>query len=508
MKKEMLKIAKAFLKKHKAYPTMTDLISLGIKRTTMRDQFGNLDGLHDALYEECKELIFDLNREKSPDFNRKDFKRYIITTATTGDVVDKQALKSLRSYCKKMDAKLLIHVARGSGKLGQTLDPSLRGEYICLNNLGLNSNVKLISVFQSGAKVDPTSGGVSRVGKRDSTIILASPKQRLLYTATGIHSLPHAGMGTGSITYPNYESSKLSGYVADHDHVMGAVVVEIQNDSMFHFRQVQFDEAGRFVDLGLFFDGKTVSKMAPSAMVLGDWHSGKTCPMVKKASFAITKALGIKEWVLHDAYDSTSNNHHEMGKLLLLSKKASKQELDLTKELTGLAKDLEDMVKVVNVTVVKSNHDEFLDRYLDSGAWIKHPYNTELCLELASAVMNGFNPVEYAVTKFASKDITKVTWLERDESYKIAGIECGSHGDKGPNGSRGSIVSIERSYDKCVFGHSHTPGILRGAWQVGTSTLPYPDYGTGPSSWMNTHCLIYPNGQRQLINFLEGSWTI
>lgn len=505
---DILKIAKEYVKKHKTYPSMSELNSMGIKRDAVRHYFGNLSGLHDELYQECKEFFFDFTKETLPKLNTKKYKTFLITTALTGDVVHTKALASIRTYCKTFDAKLIVQVAKGNQKLGQTLDPALRGEFLCLNDLNLNSNLKLVSVFQTGTKTDPASGGISRTGKRDNSLILASPKQRLLYTATGIDKLPHATMGTGAITYPKYDNSKMTGYIATHDHVMGAIVVEVKNDNIFHFRQIQFDDAGRMIDLGTMIDGKKISKVSPLAMVLGDWHSGKTCSMVKRVSYQITKALGIKEWVLHDAYDSHSNNHHEKGKMLLLAKKAGTNELNLPKELQGLTTDLTEMSKVLNrVTIVKSNHDEFLDRYLDSGAWIKHPYNTELCIELAGAMMKDISPVEYAVEKFGSKN-KKLNWLKRDQSYKIAGVECGSHGDKGPNGSRGTLGSIEKSYDKVVVGHAHTPGIIRDAWCVGTSTLPYPDYGTGPSSWLNTHCLIYPNGMRQMVNIIDGEYTL
>lgn len=508
MSEDILKIGIEFVKKNKTYPSIAEMVVLGVKRDTIRRYFGNLAGFHDKLYRNCREYFFDVTKETQPKLDVSKHKMFIITTAVTGDEVHKKALLSLETYCRRKNGKLLIHVSKGNQKLGQTLDPALRGKHIVTSDIALNSNLKLINVLQSGSKTDPTSGGISRIGKRDSSIILASPKQRLLYTATGIDRLPHATMGTGAITFPKYDENKMSGYVAAHDHVMGAIVVEIKNKDIFHFRQIQFDKEGRLIDLGQMVDGLKITKVAPVAMVLGDWHSGKTCPIVKKVSYDITKKLGIKQWVLHDVYDSHSNNHHENGKLLLLSKKAGNEELNLVKELTGLSADLAEMSKVLDkITIVKSNHDEFLDRYLDSGSWIKHPYNTAICLELAQVVIKSESPVQYAVDKFGGKN-KKVTWLKRDESYKIAGIECGAHGDKGPNGTRGSLQAIEKSYDRVVIGHQHTPGILRQAWCVGTSTLPYPDYGTGPSSWMNTHCLIYPNGMRQMINIIDGEYSI
>lgn len=511
MSKEILKVAKDFVKQYKTYPSMSDLMLLGLKRTTIRDNFGNLEGLHDAVYKECKDILFDLNREEIPALNTSKYKRYIITTAVTGDVVFAKALRSIQTYEKENKAKLIVHVSKGSKNLGQSLDPILRGAHICLGDLWLNNNAKLVSVFQSGARTDPTSGGIPRIGKRDSSVILASPKQRLVYNATGIDKLAHATMSTGAVTYPKYDISKATGYVADYDHVMGAIIVEVENDEIFHFRQVQFDSDGGFVDLGRYYIGSKVKKMAPSAMILGDWHAGKTDEAVEKASYKITKALGIKEWVLHDIYDADSTSHHDEGKLLLLTKKADQGRLGLQDELNILTSDVLEMCSVLErVTVVKSNHEEHLERYLDEGRFMKHPHNARLSIELAAAMLTGQNPIEYAVKTFSNNDkrLSKVRWLTRDESYQIAGIECGAHGDKGGNGSRGSITSMEKSYGPCVFGHAHTPQILRQAYCVGTSTATSADYGTGPSSWMNTHCLIYPNGQRQLINCIGGKFSL
>ena len=318
--------------------------------------------------------------------------------------------------------------------------------------------------------------------------------------------MAHATMGTGAITFPDYETGKMTGYIANHDHVMGAIVVEIENDEIFHFRQIQFDAKGRFVDLGVFVDGADVGKMVPKAMVLGDWHSGETDPTVAKASLDLSKKLGIKEWIMHDTFNGTSISHHNIGKLLLLGKMAERKQLDLTAELNGLVADFRTILKTVQkITIVKSNHDEHLERYLDEGRFMDHPYNIKLSMELASVMLNGQSPIEYYVKK---SGINKnIRWLERDESYQIGGVECGAYGDKGANGSRGSAQSLEKAYGNCVYGHAHTPGILRGAWCVGTSTLPYPDYGTGPSSWMNTHCLVYTNGMCQLINCIGGKFS-
>ena len=66
--------------------------------------------------------------------------------------------------------------------------------------------------------------------------------------------------------------------------------------------------------------------------------------------------------------------------------------------------------------------------------------------------------------------------MKREKDYKLHGVHIGAHGDKGNNGSRGSIQQLELSYGNAVIGHSHSPGILRNIWQVGTSTKLILDY--------------------------------
>ena len=80
------------------------------------------------------------------------------------------------------------------------------------------------------------------------------------------------------------------------------------------------------------------------------------------------------------------------------------------------------------------------------------------------------------------------------------------HGDQGINGARGSAVSFTQIGTKSIIGHSHSPCINKGVYQVGTSSRLKLEYTHGASSWLNTHCIIYANGKRTLINVIDGEW--
>jgi hypothetical protein len=122
-------------------------------------------------------------------------------------------------------------------------------------------------------------------------------------------------------------------------------------------------------------------------------------------------------------------------------------------------------------------------------------------------MMEGKDPVKSAVEKVGLK-AKNIRWLQRDEDFKVAGIQLGAHGDIGPSGTRGNIKNMRKSYGLSVTGHSHSPGIHHGAFAVGTSSLLKLGYNVGPSAWLQTHAVIYSDGSRQLVNMISGIWKM
>jgi hypothetical protein len=269
---------------------------------------------------------------------------------------------------------------------------------------------------------------------------------------------------------------------------------------------------GSFNDLGTRYWGDKTTQESPAAIVLGDWHSGETDPVVAKCTSEMMKELTPEYIVLHDAFNGLSINHHEEGQLISLARRHALGQLSLESEVDLLAVDIANFVKQGSkVVMVKSNHDEFLCRhYLQKGKYSEDPQNHRYALPLAIAMLDGMDPLQVAVEN-KIKDpaiISKIKWLQRDDDFKLGGIQLGAHGDKGPNGSRGSLRSMEKAYDNSITGHSHVPGILRGAWSVGTSSYLKLNYNQGPSSWLQAHCIVYHDGSRQLINIVCGKWKL
>lgn len=516
----------AMAKKLNRDPRAQDLKPLGITKDMINHHFGSLSALNKEARQKYPGSFFDVTIESVYSQNslsnlRTDvakYKKFIITTAVTGCKVHDGFYNSIKNFCKKNNACLLILTSADPASSVATtslgmIDAKLQKENIVFEDTKLNSNVFLSTIKISAKHIDPITG-LSRIGQRNGTFVYASPKQRLHAVAVGNNKLPHFLMTTGSITEPNYKTqhymSDRTAYIAQNDHVMGAIIIEIQDDDIFFFRQIQADDKGNFADLGILYTPSSTKQYQPAAFVLGDWHSGSTDPDARECWEEVMRTIKPKKVVLHDLFDGRSINHHEEKDIILRSQRSNREELCLDLELQSVAKDLEDLSKLTEeLVVVKSNHDLFLERYLREAKYAKDLVNHRTGLVLALHLIDGEDPLRVGVEQCMDKKAaSKVRWLSMDEDFKIAGVQLGAHGHAGSNGAKGSLMAMENAYGNSITGHTHTPSILRGAWQVGTSSYLKLGYNKGSSSWLHSSCLLYPNGSRQLINCIDGKWRL
>lgn len=425
---------------------------------------------------------------------------YIITTAVPGCKPNKSFINSLLGYAKKHKAKLLVLPSQ-SLYADDVVDPYILANLdLVSDDRKLNSNLHISSLPINPEAEDPVTG-LGRHAQQEGSLILASPKQRLESIASPSQELPRVVMTTGACTHPNYRPTK-KGIIANKDHVAGAIIVEVENSRIYHFRQIQASTDGSFVDLGIRYkpNGAT-AKVQLEALVPGDWHVGSTDDSVRQAVIGFIKQYNPKHLILHDFFDGLSINHHLEHKLIQQARLA--RTITLEQELQMARQELTELTKIAkNVVVVKSNHDEFLDKYLDEGKFLHDKQNLIIGLKLAYVKAVGGDALKFAL----SNNQSNLTFLTDTDSFKVTPkqIELGVHGHRGPNGARGSSKSLERAYGAIVHGHTHSPSILREAFCVGTSTKLQLDYNKGASSWMQTMCFVYADGSRQLINVING----
>lgn len=521
-KSKILDIFIKLIKEKKMTPSRAELYEAGISRDNYRHHFGNITKLKEAARLKDPSAFVDLIDEKifTPKVLKKlkgdvkKYERFVITTAVTGMAVHKAFYKNLKFYCKKNNAKLLILPSTDPAAIaGFELDGALSNESIVVQDLELNSNL-MISTFKTSAKQINPLTGLRRMGRRERSMIVASPKQFLEYVPIANDSMSHALMTTGAITKPQYHTerymSQRTAYIAEMDHKLGAIIIELENDKLFHFRQIQAEYGtGYFIDNGIYYKINKTTTQRPEALTLGDIHVGSLSGNVIVSTDSIISTLKPKKIFLHDLFDGISCNPHASNQYLTRAKFTFNQlsieeELKLVKEYLTEMKNKHPYVQ--EWIVVRSNHDLFLDRYLDSGDYIKDAINSRLCHKLATAKLDGKMVLQEGL-RIVGLNESKITFLGINDSYRICGIEHGVHGHQGLNGQRNpGNSSLEIAYGAGTFAHSHSAGILRDIFRVGTSTEMRLGYNNGSSSWTNTCSPTYSNGSRQLLNDINGKW--
>lgn len=517
---------KDFVTKERALPSFSSLLEYGVSRDMIRRHFGGIGKLHDFMRDNHKDYISSFISSVEEVFakekNASEFvkKRLVITTAVADSPVHKGFLDALDNYCWTNDAEVIImpceSVTNSFENKTATFDPVFSDpKYLFVqDDTRVNENLSLCSIQVSAKQIKPITG-LSRVGQREGSYIFASPKQFLEYVPSGNQrGKNYSIMTPGACTLPKYYSevfvSKRLSYIAEHDHTIGAIIVEIIDEKTFHFRQIQADEDGSFIDFGVKYSPNGDVLDVPVNVIMGDLHGINHNEENVNALIKELAEIEIKRLFVHDIFDAYSISHH-VTTIAEKQTRAMNGEDDLGTELSetfSLMLKLQDELEPEELFVVKSNHDEFLDRYLAEGRYVEDAKNHYLSLLIAPALFESKDVLKTAFEKMGNNIPLNWNFLSREDSYRIGGVECAAHGDLGVNGARPSLNSLEKVYGDCVVGHSHSPAIQRGVFQVGTLSLLDMGYNRGPSTWMPTSCLLYENGQRQLINIVNGSCRI
>lgn len=506
-------------------PTYADFLKCGITRDAIRSRFGGIEKLHQHMDEhhstDLSNLFMSLDdvfsdQRSASTSSRKTF---VVTTAVADSPPHDGFLKALDTYSKEHDAQIVImpceSVTNSFEKKTAVFasvftDPKYM--FVSKDTL-LNNNISLCSIQVSAKQIRPITG-LSRIGNRDGSFVFAGTKQFLEFVPSGNkRGTNYSIMTTGACTLPRYYTetfvSKRLSYIAEKDHVIGAIVIEIQDDQVFHFRQIQADTDGSFIDLGVQYNPDGTVTSVETNLVFGDLHAVNVDDNALKPILELASTMDINRVFMHDIFDGFSINHHETT-IAARAIREMRGHHDLYQELLdtyGLIDHVDGYLNPREVVIVKSNHDEFLTRYLQEGRYINDPTNHYTSLKVAPALFENEDVLKRGFEVVQQRIPEHWTFLTRDSSYKIGDVECGSHGDLGMNGAKPSLVTLEKTYGNCVVGHAHTAAIHRGVFRVGTMTKLDLGYNRGPTSWTQTCCLVYENGQRQLINVINGKCT-
>lgn len=462
--------------------------------------------------------------------------RYILTSAQNNTPVHSAVWQNIKALAEYYGAQIIVGtfsydksaygrraIKKGSGDASDTetvwWDEQLK-DFINDNHVQLGRGL----VWCGRTNISPTAAdplsGFETYAHRNSAIF---PHAKIAMRS--VASLQGSGAKliytTGTVTQRNYIQKK-AGIVAEFHHTYGGLLVEVNSLGIWKVRQLDAeDESGTIYDLTLKAEGGVVtSGHRVEAITWGDIHA--TCIDQTVLSLSATgkdnmlDVLRPKFQFVHDLIEGAALgiNHH-----------AARKPLERFKSVLrgyGLLKELQDSAKVLalyarpqtETVVVNSNHDRWTDRWLDSfDPRFDEPRDAEMYYDGNAAryryAREGKDLIvlEYLIRKHTNLKVP-VRFLGIDESFLICDkrIECGQHGDLGPNGSRGSSKSLSKVGRRSITGHTHVAGIWDGLYVAGTSTDFRMGYNHGPSSWTHSHVITYPNGKRCIITMFENSW--
>lgn len=448
-------------------------------------------------------------------------RRFVVTTAVNGKAVDIDFYKAIKNYCNRKDAILLLlpseDVKSSKRQFKWNFDPLFKDDYFIMKDTKLCEHLLLSGITVSAKQRNPLTGLRKITSEHNCSVIVTGTKQLRENVPTYNGHLPNSLSCPGAITLPNYDNDylmcKRTSYLAELDHQLAAIIVELADGDVFHLRPIQNSkDGGEFTDLGYHYkaDGSVV-KANNTVFVEGDAHAGEHNIELLKSIVDVLSDKGITEVILHDICDAGSVSHHESDNYVKKSMRAIANTNKLLKDADNVTAYLNDLTILDNlsVTIVNSNHDNFIKRYVEEGRAFKERdfINVPLACELFAAVCNKQvdNPLEYLVknnTNVKLNNPERVKWLKLDESYKKYGVECGFHGHLGANGAKGSLKTFEEALNNAVVGHAHTGAIRCKIFQVGTASNLQLDYNHGLSSWTHSCALIYENGTKQMIDFI------
>ena len=432
----------------------------------------------------------------------KEKKRYIISSAQTASPCNIQLLKNMEAYAKFIDAEIGIIATRYKNPTslwceeGDVWD-TVTHPYLTAKRQQLHKNLLLLADLKIQATSLHPTNGIECFGNQAS-VVVGSPKIEMRVVPS-LENQPQKFLhSTGSVTAPSFTDTVAGGKAQEH-HSYGFIVIEIENEDVVHIRNVSAHEDGSFNDLIYRVDGETVFKESTNVMVWGDLHFAQKDKKVTEAFRKVSSDLGVKTAILHDVYDAQSMNVHNLKDSVVQHKLMTEGKDDFKKELQQMYKELNWFENNMEETiVVSSNHDDMVDRCLTRGDWRDNLKNAQIFIEMLGVKLSGKADTG-VIPYYINRKYKNIKALGLDDSYIKYGVELGLHGHQGPSGSKGSLLSFSKLSIKTIVGHSHSPAIKGGCYQVGIACGMNHGYNHGLSSWAYGSCTLNKYGKRQMI---------
>lgn len=447
----------------------------------------------------------------------KKYKYEIIVGVQNSAKVNKSLHENIVNFAKRYEAKITYIPLKDHNQsfASQTVDfdPYLTKQGIEITKqYRINDNLIAMDAQLLPQALNPLTG-IHRLGSNStksnpfnkSSVIVSHPKLDLELVETGFDSHPRLICTTGVITNPKYLPHMRTGVLAKANHKLGFVFIKKHANNIFNLVQIEADSNGSFYHNGYhYIHGKKPVK-SDCHVVLGDNHGHEMDKNIIKLLPNILKQLKPSNIFLHDSFNGTTVNGHEMKMTLSRYNTYKTYSLSLEYELKQTIELEKRLFSGYNITKVHSNHDvDWLDRRLEEGEYTKDPINTLIMHKLAIMKMENYksNSLENAYTIIDKNHNLNITFSNRSKPLKSFGNFV-HHGDIGKGGSKGNIKTFDATLGGSISGHTHKPARFGNAIDVGHTTYGNQGYKKGLNGWAKAMAIVYPNGSVELVLFVE-----
>nr|AKH47976.1 putative T5 A1-like protein [uncultured marine virus] len=431
--------------------------------------------------------------------------KYIVTNIQFNAGVNHNLLRNILAFAKEHGVDgLLTFTQNGSYRDEDVIAKEVfEAGFVTIDSQSLNQNLRLKDMKILAQQINPMTGMTTKLS-RDYSYIMPSAKIRYLSVAN-TSTKPRAFMTTGNLTKPNYKLQTAQGRKANEQHQYGFVFVEVTGNKKFTTYQVEATKKGDFHYLNeRYVSGKKVM-VQPEAIVLGDLHIGDTSKRAYAQSLDVIEELNPKLVVIHDLFNGHSINPHEQDHLIASLRNLKQHRHSLDKELKLVYREvmnLSERFPEIQFLVAESNHDIFLERYIDGKRFMEHPQNFLHAIAMIPEILGGKKPTLQIGLELIGELPENFHFAMEDEEHRVRGVELAYHGHRGLNGSRGSSASFDRYNFRMISGHEHSPKLYANGMVVGTLTRLRLPYTKGAGGWMHCNGILYRDGKYGLMPFV------
>lgn len=454
------------------------------------------------------------------DVRRGEIRRWLVTSAQDDTDIHPRFWSNMRAYAQYLGAEIVIggftyQTTRHTDRM--TLTGTYREEirdFLRFDPMELGPVVFCADMNTLPTAARPLSGLLAYSRGRDALF----PHAKLAYQTAPAPVGEHVPslMTTGAVTVPNYIEKK-AGKKAEFHHILGFTTVEVDGDGSAWCRPVSAMSDGSFQDLDITVrDGRVSAGHRIEAATLGDLHVPTVEPHVSdhlwgKRADSLLDALKPRYVFVHDLLAIEAHSRYVMDDPFHRAKMDMTGDSLMEMQVRLGALTLREIEReFCQPIVIYSNHDDRLLQWAKRAPErndtknIAYWHRCNLAFyEALNAEDDTFDMFLWALKQADSKRLEGIGFVPRNGTFLICqetgGIECGLHGDQGPNGARGSSTAFSRMASRLTIAHTHSPEIHDGVYIAGMTGNLDQGYNQGPSSWKRAHVLTYPNGKRTIV---------